>query len=130
MSQNEKPSPAIAPATAAMSSPQGLIFAAVASALIAMISEEPGTTVPITGTASDSANRKTARNDSCGCAPTKSTRPAKEEFIGSLVSQAPGSARSAFEQPRTYCCVPLWETMPPGSDSALDGLIALIALQS
>src|SRR6185312_4184580 len=28
---------------------------------------------PITGTASDSASRKTATTDSCGCAPTKST---------------------------------------------------------
>ena len=57
-----------APSTAATSSAQGMIPAVVASALIAKMSVDPGTTVPITGTASDSASRKTARNDSCGCA--------------------------------------------------------------
>jgi phospholipase C len=37
----------------------------------------PGTTVPMTGTASDSASRKTARDDNCGWAPTKSTNRSK-----------------------------------------------------
>src|SRR6185295_15359865 len=61
---------------AAMTSAQGVMPAVVASALTARISVEPGTTVPTTGMASDSASRKTARKDSCGCAPTKSTNPA------------------------------------------------------
>jgi hypothetical protein len=54
-----------------------VVPAVVASAQIARMSVEPGTTVQITGTASDSAFRKTARNDKCGCAPTKSTNPSK-----------------------------------------------------
>src|SRR5262245_28305094 len=61
-----------------------VIPAAVASALIARISVEPGTTVPITGTASDSASRKTATNDSCGCAPTKSTNGEKYEVMSAI----------------------------------------------
>jgi hypothetical protein len=59
-SQNDKPCPAMAPPVAATSRSQGFTTAAVARALIPTMSVEPGTTVPITGMASDNASRKTA----------------------------------------------------------------------
>ncbi len=76
-SQNDKPSPTMAPAVAATSRNQGLTSAPAARALIAITSVEPGTTVPITGMASDNASRKTAATAYCGCAPTNSTNPEK-----------------------------------------------------
>jgi hypothetical protein len=43
--------------------------------LIAIIKVEPGTTVPTTAMASDTARRSTAVKAKCGCAPTKSIKP-------------------------------------------------------
>jgi hypothetical protein len=45
------------------------------------MSVEPGTTVPITGIASDNASRKIAARAYCGCPPIKSTIAAKYDVI-------------------------------------------------
>jgi hypothetical protein len=59
-SQNERPSPVIAPTVAATSSGQSATTPLGTKALIARITAEPGTTTPMIGIDSDRASRNTA----------------------------------------------------------------------
>jgi hypothetical protein len=79
--QNENPSPAIAPAIAAMRSIHALALDSVANALMPIMSVEPGTTVPMTGTASDNANMKIATYAYCECPETKAMTGEKYDMM-------------------------------------------------
>src|SRR5438067_859950 len=78
----------MAPTTAAITKSQGLTSAVVARALIARISVDPGTTVPITGIASESARRRIARKAKYGCDPTYWITPSKFAIVGSWFAES------------------------------------------
>src|ERR1700737_1413410 len=126
-SQNDKPSPAMAPAVAATSRSQGFTTAAVARALIPTMSVEPGTTVPITGMASERQQEdrsecivrmgpdKVDKSGKIGCHRFVLTRPTSSPILA-----APVSGTGINKAAQLGKSGPLAPPLPPPASLALN----------